>query len=322
MATVIIDAYNYGRFINQAIDSVFAQTLPEADREIIVVDDGSTDDTPCRLERYADKIRYIRKENGGQASAFNVGVAASRGDIISFLDADDYFYPPKLERVLEFFSRTPEVGVVYNRYDVVGEAGEIKVSEQPSVVPEGDIAGRILLGYSSGCPSSGISIRRAVAMRINIPEDPFRISADHFYLNILPLLTRVGFLPLALHAYRVHGSNLYLRHPDAGRRKIHSQQREALWNYARDRLGREFFRAEHDLAHDGYRGSSASLFRIYASGVRYVIRTDASAALRLWTFIKLTARLVLPPRAFAFLQGIRDRLRPGKDLREVARRHK
>jgi glycosyltransferase involved in cell wall biosynthesis len=71
--SVLIDTYNYGRFIEQAIESVLSQDFTMERVEILVVDDGSTDDTEERVKKYGAKIRYLRKENGGQASAFNLG---------------------------------------------------------------------------------------------------------------------------------------------------------------------------------------------------------------------------------------------------------
>src|SRR5271163_4980349 len=113
--TVLIDAFNYGHFIEQAVDSVLAQDFPREQREILVVDDGSTDDTAERLKKYGEAIRYLRKPNGGQASAFNFGFAAARGEIIATLDADDLWLPGKLRRVCEAFEKNADAGMVYHR---------------------------------------------------------------------------------------------------------------------------------------------------------------------------------------------------------------
>ena len=113
--TVLIDSYNYGHFIEEAIDSVLSQDFPAEQMEVLVVDDGSTDDTPERIKKYEGKIRYLRKANGGQASAFNFGLRRSRGDIIAFLDADDYWLPGKLRRVVEEFAEHPDAGMVYHK---------------------------------------------------------------------------------------------------------------------------------------------------------------------------------------------------------------
>src|SRR5271165_4872444 len=100
LATILINNYNYGRFLRQAIDSALNQTYPNV--EVVVVDDGSTDESRSIIDSYGDRISSVLKENGGQASAFNTGFAASRGEIICMLDADDFFYPDKVERVIPY----------------------------------------------------------------------------------------------------------------------------------------------------------------------------------------------------------------------------
>lgn len=105
LVSVIINTYNYGRFIEEAVDSVLNQTFPQENMEIIVVDDGSTDDTRERLKKYQNKINYIYKENGGHASALNVGFNNSRGEIIIFLDSDDYFCKDKIEYICKYYDK-------------------------------------------------------------------------------------------------------------------------------------------------------------------------------------------------------------------------
>src|ERR1700730_4905703 len=113
--TILIDTYNYGHYVEEAVESVIAQEFPREQREILVVDDGSTDDTAERLKKYGDSIRYLRKPNGGQASAFNFGFAAARGEIFALLDADDLWLADKLRRVCETFEKNPEAGMVFYR---------------------------------------------------------------------------------------------------------------------------------------------------------------------------------------------------------------
>src|SRR5260370_7642971 len=105
--TVLIDTYNYGEFIEEAISSALAQDFPASQREILVVDDGSTDDTRQRLLKYRGEILYLRKQNGGQASAFNYGFEQARGEVIALLDADDIFLPKKLQKVYKKFKPHP-----------------------------------------------------------------------------------------------------------------------------------------------------------------------------------------------------------------------
>ncbi|MGH9429781.1 MAG: glycosyltransferase family 2 protein, partial [Terriglobia bacterium] len=115
MITVLITTHNYGHFIEQAIDSVLSQDFSVDQVQILVVDDGSTDDTSERVKRYGSRIEYFHKPNGGQASALNFGIAKARGEIIALLDADDLFLPGKLARIAEAFRQDPALGMVYHR---------------------------------------------------------------------------------------------------------------------------------------------------------------------------------------------------------------
>jgi glycosyltransferase involved in cell wall biosynthesis len=90
LVTVLIDTYNHERFIEEAIVSVLAQDFPASDTEILVVDDGSTDRTPDIVRKFEPRVRLLRKENGGQASAFNAGIPEATGEIVAFLDGDDW----------------------------------------------------------------------------------------------------------------------------------------------------------------------------------------------------------------------------------------
>src|SRR3982074_2174920 len=109
---VLIETYKHEQFIAQAITSVLEQDMPMADVEIVVVDDGSTDRTPEIVRRLEPRVRLIRKTNGGPASAFNAGFPECHGDIIAFLDGDDWWAPAKLRSVVEEMERDPEVGIV------------------------------------------------------------------------------------------------------------------------------------------------------------------------------------------------------------------
>ncbi|HKV64530.1 MAG TPA: glycosyltransferase family 2 protein [Candidatus Acidoferrum sp.] len=123
--TVLIDAYNYGQYIEEAVASALEQNFPEEEREILVVDDGSTDDTEERLHKFGEAIRYFKKTNGGQASAFNCGFEQARGQVIALLDADDVWLPDKLGHVYEAFERYLKAAMVYNRVHLWDGAHDI-----------------------------------------------------------------------------------------------------------------------------------------------------------------------------------------------------
>src|SRR3954463_15706064 len=112
LVSVLIDTYNHERFIEQAIVSVLEQDFPRDDREIIVVDDGSTDGTPEIVSKFGPGLRLLRKANGGQASAFNAGIPECKGEIVAFLDGDDWWAVPKLAAVANALASDSNVGLV------------------------------------------------------------------------------------------------------------------------------------------------------------------------------------------------------------------
>src|SRR5258708_37665165 len=99
VVTVLITTYNYGRFIEEAIESVVSQDYPQERGQIVGVDDGSTDDTAERVKKYGERVEYFYQANGGQAAALNFGMAKARGGSRAVLDADDFFLPGRLTRV-------------------------------------------------------------------------------------------------------------------------------------------------------------------------------------------------------------------------------
>ncbi len=130
--SVIIPAYNCDRYIREAIASVFAQTY--TDYELIIVDDGSTDDTAQVIKSYGDRINYIYQTNQGVAQARNTGLAVAQGKYIAFLDQDDFFYPHKLAAQVELMEQNPHLGMIFSGWDIVDSQGEAITAflDQPS----------------------------------------------------------------------------------------------------------------------------------------------------------------------------------------------
>ena len=127
--SAIIPTYNSSIFLKEAIESALNQTYSPL--EIIVVDDGSTDDTAEVVARYGDRVRYIHKTNGGTSSARNVGLAHATGELISLLDHDDRWLPTKIEKQVHYFEPT-DVGMVHGGARFFRtETGEI-TSEVPA----------------------------------------------------------------------------------------------------------------------------------------------------------------------------------------------
>ena len=118
---IVVNNYNYGQFVGHAVESALAQAYPNVN--VIVVDDGSTDDSREILQAYEGKIEVVLKENGGQASAFNAGFARSAGDVVIFLDADDVLRPEAAALVASTFAADPRVVKVQYRMEVIDEGG-------------------------------------------------------------------------------------------------------------------------------------------------------------------------------------------------------
>src|SRR5215475_14801498 len=110
--SALVDTYNQEKYIEQAITSVLEQDFPASDFEILVVDDGSTDGTAEIIKKFAPRVTHLCKENGGQASAFNFGIPRCRGEIIAFLDGDDWWMPTKLSKVVQAFETHKEIGAI------------------------------------------------------------------------------------------------------------------------------------------------------------------------------------------------------------------
>jgi Glycosyltransferases involved in cell wall biogenesis len=217
--SVIINNYNYALFVATAIESALAQTYPH--REIIVVDDGSTDESRAIIQRYADRVRVIFKENGGQASAFHAGVAASRGEVICFLDSDDYWAPQLLERVAARWDDS--LAMVEWRLECVDADGQSLGRTLPSRrPPEGDLRPLLLRSISyPWTPTSGNAFsRRAVGATFPLDEALWRISADLPLLLAAPFYGALAFLDETLAYYRIHGANLYQGMPPRWERVV------------------------------------------------------------------------------------------------------
>lgn len=210
LVTVLIDTYNYGHFVEEAIESVLAQDFPMEQVEILVVDDGSTDDTRERVKKYGSRINYLYKRNGGQASAFNLGFTEAKGEMVLLLDADDYFLPTKLRRVIEEFHKHPDVGMICHPLEELdAESGKLRTARFDFVSISGFLPSdeKKLLGYGPH-QTSCLAFRRELLQRLLPIPESMRIQADAFVELIAVLLVPALTLAEPLAVYRIHGKNL------------------------------------------------------------------------------------------------------------------
>lgn len=219
LTSIIITNYNYGKFLNQAIDSALNQTYPHT--EVIVVDDGSTDNSRDIINSYGDKIISVLKANGGQASAFNVGFASSRGEIICFLDSDDLFLPEKVARVVDIFISHPNVGWCYHLLQLTDTNAEkiIKSSDKWSSA-EYDLRASLKRGKLGRklpyCPpTTGLCFTRSLLQHILPMPEATDVSISDTYIKFSALALSKGFaLAQELAIQRIHNDNVFTLRQD------------------------------------------------------------------------------------------------------------
>jgi len=207
LVSVCINNYNYGRFLGSAIDSVLEQDYSFV--ELVVVDDGSTDDSLLVLRAYEGRGRFISKQNGGQISAVNAGFAASTGEIVIFLDSDDTLEPNAASRVVRDW--TDGLSKVQYRLAVVDRHGTT-IGTFPhcdTALPEGDVVPELLGRGAYATPTtSGNAYSRAVLEQIMPIPDSF--GAPDGYLNACaPFFGNVHSVDEVLGMYRQHGMNMH-----------------------------------------------------------------------------------------------------------------
>jgi glycosyltransferase involved in cell wall biosynthesis len=220
VASVIIGNYNYARFLADAIDSALGQTHPAT--EVVVVDDGSIDDSRDVIARYVarhgDRVTAVLKENAGMASTYNAGFPRSRGELVVFLDADDMLLPTAVESALAAWTGRPDASKVHwPLWEVDGRG-----ARTGGVVPQlplraGDFRDAVLAGgpdaYLSP-PTSGNAWSRAfLDTALPMPEPDFRQHADVYLATLAAVFGPVGLVAEPQGLYRVHGGNDYAGRP-------------------------------------------------------------------------------------------------------------
>jgi hypothetical protein len=208
---VIINNFNYARYLSDAIESALRQTYPRV--HVIVVDDGSTDDSASVIESYRSMVEPVLKRNAGQASAFNAGLARSTGDIVIFLDADDVLAFDVVERVVAAFVDDASTVKVHFPMEVVDAAGRptgVRAPDAHLPLRAGDLR-RHALAFpfdvvwmaTSGNAFAASAIRRIAP----IPEDDFRILADWYLNHLVALLGTIGIVDEVGGYRRMHDAN-------------------------------------------------------------------------------------------------------------------
>lgn len=204
LVSVVVPVYNQGEFVEHAVDSILAQDY--APIEIIVVNDGSTDDTPQRLARFEDVARLIHQPNAGASAALNRGIRESRGELICWLSADDEFLPGKLDQQVTALTADPDAAFAHTGYVVVDAAGAIldSVTTPAAIHPDPFVT----VFWANSLNGSTVMVRRGAIEAQGGFDESLRADVDaDMWMKILSSSTAV-VVPGTYVRYRVHGNSL------------------------------------------------------------------------------------------------------------------
>jgi glycosyltransferase involved in cell wall biosynthesis len=209
--SIVIPTYNRARLLREALQSALAQT--HADGEVIVVDDGSTDETAAVVAECGDTVRYLRQENAGVAAARNRGAGAATGDYLHFLDSDDILHPQAIERLLALLEAHPEAGMAYGQTSVGTPDGP----PSPLFVPDGARPTGVCPGASelrhllrrNYIHLGAALLRRSVWERIGGFNPAFQSICEDWDVWVRAATTSaVGYMPHVVLGYRLQPDGL------------------------------------------------------------------------------------------------------------------
>jgi glycosyltransferase involved in cell wall biosynthesis len=271
LVSVIIPAYNYGRFLGEALNSVLGQTF--RDLECIIVDDGSSDETGQVLASFNDPRMVISSTPRlGVSAARNRGLDLSRGSLIAFLDADDRWKPNKLERQVAILADEPDVGMVFtnfvrftategwlpDQFSYVPELGKVpsRQTDGGGVVIESDPFDFLVSAREAAAWIQTVIVRRTVAGSIRFPPGVKVCEDLHYLLHVAWKSRFIAYLPDPQVEVRRHGNNAYEAGdvPDHLVRVLKMLEREASFAGRpsfRRRLGQELAVLGTRLARQG-----------------------------------------------------------------------
>jgi len=195
--SIVIPAYNHARFLPQAVESVLGQSHPGV--ELIVLDDGSTDDTRAVLARYGKRFRWETQPNMGQAATLNKGWHLSRGEMLGYLSADDYLHRDAVRRAVETLQQDDGLALVYPDFEQVDEESRSRATVRAPEFRYDDMLVRLV------CPPGPGALFRRSAWQLAGDWDPsLRQIPDLAYWLRLGLVGPFRRIPEVLAYYRVH----------------------------------------------------------------------------------------------------------------------
>ena len=200
--SAIITAYNSEKYVCDAVKSVLKQTYPV--NEIIVIDDGSIDDTGQVLKKFASQVRYIYKQNGGPGSARNEGINAAKGDLIAFLDADDLWKCEKIKKQINIFNSYSEIGMVTSIMEIINKDGIPSGRMKPQNEPGESLEDILIRG--AGLPSTFL-IKKEIFKDVGLFSEDKKMYEDWDMILRIAERHKVININDSLAYYRDHPEN-------------------------------------------------------------------------------------------------------------------
>jgi len=231
--------YNYASFIAQAIDSALSQSY--AALELIIVDDGSTDNSREIISSYHDsRISTIFQSNRGQAAAFNAGFERAKGDFIAFFDSDDLWKPDKLAKMVPVIEERENCSIVQHNLEIINTQSARTGKIHPGIVPgRKNVFSAYLDDHDTDhfSATSGIMCRKKDLDRVFPLDNSWRICADVAIATPLPMFGDVFTLSEILGYYRIHGSNHWMNTEGQTQTLENGKKKICYINYWLERLG-------------------------------------------------------------------------------------
>jgi len=207
--SVIIPVNNQEKYIKECVDSVIMQNY--ANLEIILIDDGSTDNTFEILKGFGEKIKYIRQENQGPAASINNGIKAAHGSLICWLGSDDMYMPNKIESQACLFQKDQSLAIIYTDYITIDSNGkELEKVQSPYPFPENFTRSLLIRNFING---STVMMRRECFDKVGYYDESLRADPDgDMWFRMLKHGYKFGHIPKPLVKYRLHSSNVSHNH--------------------------------------------------------------------------------------------------------------
>jgi glycosyltransferase involved in cell wall biosynthesis len=280
LVSVVVPSYNHGRYVQAAVQSVLDQSYAHV--ELIVIDDGSTDDSLEILERLGGGFHLQSQPNAGQAVTLNRGWTMARGEILSYLSADDLLMPHAIATAVEYLRRSPATVMVYGDFDLIDERSRVLRRVR---APDFDYFDMVV---NTAClPGPGVFFRRGAHEAAGGWNPAFRQWPDYDYWLRLGLQGSFRRIPQALAAFRVHDQSQTLSRMSFDRAEEPT------------RVVRGYFESQANIPPHISRAKKTALSHAEVASAQLHFRAGriGAAAMHLWTAAKLAPGVLASPRA-------------------------